>query len=161
LKKEFLLAERKRDPNTPPFNIGPQQGERVGLRVTVIDALTGKAGQPVEVKDPNLVLLPHPLSPDGKSLLALDITNRNALRLLDAGSGKERVRLSSLLRPINAVTFSPDGRYFAAASARGQNDLAAPSEVVIWDAASGKELARLTDKDTIHDYTALRFSPDG
>ena len=39
--------------------------------------------------------------------------------------------------------------------------LAAPSEVVIWDVASGKELARLTDKESIRNYTALRFSPDG
>ena len=44
----------------------------------------------------------------------------------------------------------------------GHNDqLAAPSEVVIWDVASGKELARLTDKESIRNYTALRFSPDG
>ena len=33
--------------------------------------------------------------------------------------------------------------------------------MVIWDAASGKELARLTDKESIRDYAALRFSPDG
>ena len=33
--------------------------------------------------------------------------------------------------------------------------------MVIWDVATGQELARLTDKVSVRDYTALRFSPDG
>jgi hypothetical protein len=43
---------------------------------------------------------------------------------------------------------------------KGNNDVAAPSEVVIWDAATGRELARMTDKESIRNYSALAFSPN-
>jgi len=184
LKTERLLVARTADGNdpfgggfgAPPRKDGPKQpggfggplasreGEYAGFRFTVIDAIAGKAGKPVEVKDANLYVgAQHVLSPDGKTLVAIDITDRNSPRLLDAETGKDRVKLSALLRPIKTFVFSPDGKYFAAASGLGSSRemLAAPSEVVIWDAATGKELARLTDKESIRDYTALRFSPDG
>ena len=165
LRTEYVLAERKADPDDPTGRL-PRSGERAGFRFTIIDAVTGKAEQPVEVKDPKLLMSrPHTISPDGKSIVVSDASNLYELRLLDTATGKERVRFSPLLRPIKPFIFSPDGRYFAAASGRdgtGANaQLAAPSEVVIWDAATGKELARLSDKESIRDYTALRFSPDG
>src|SRR5262249_54388398 len=137
----------------------PRLGDRAGLRFIVIDTATGTASQSVEVKDANLnIPLAGSLSPDGKTVVASNDGDPYKLRLLDATSGKERVQLSALLRPIKAFIFSPDGRYFAAASGRDRSgvnaQIAAPSEVVIWDAATGKELARLADKESIRDYTA-------
>jgi RNA polymerase sigma factor (sigma-70 family) len=167
-RTEALNDPSRRDPNA--FMIGGERAPlRVGFRFTVIDALTGKAGQPVEVKDPDLSTFsrgpggigPDSVSPDGKTIAMRANKNPDEVRLIDLTTGKERARLSRLLRPVGAVAFSPDGRYFAASSTLGQTELAAPSEVVIWDAAGGKELTRLSDKDTIRGYIALRFSPDG
>jgi hypothetical protein len=134
-------------------------------RFTVTDAVTEAAGKPIEMAGTNLEpVLPDPLSPDGKTLVLLDSTP-NALRFVDAGTGQDRFRVPAFRRPVKAVAFSPDGKLVAAAtgvSGGGRTDaVAAPSEVVIWDATTGKEVARLTDKESIRDYTALAFSPDG
>ena len=121
----------------------------------------------MKTHDPNLFVanLDHVISPDGKTIVVKDATNPSQLSLLDATTGKVRVKLSTLMRPVMTFNFSPDGRYFAAASGEERygvaSQIAAPSEVVIWDAATGKELARLTDKESIRNYTALAFSPDG
>jgi RNA polymerase sigma factor (sigma-70 family) len=168
-KHEFLLTERKLPSGairTAPAGLSagslPGDGEHSGFRFAVIDTLTGKAGAVVEVKDANLYS-PRTgvLSPDGKTVVSQDVTKLTEIRLLDAATGKDRVKLTALLRPIKTFTFSPDGKYFAAASGLTGAELAAPSEVVIWDAATGKELARLADKESVRDYTALCFSPDG
>ena len=84
---------------------------------------------------------------------------------MDAETGKARFRVPAFRREVGAVAFSRDGRLVATATGKlGPNRkeaIAAPSEVVIWDATTGKEVARLTDKESIRDYTALAFSPDG
>lgn len=131
-------------------------------RFEVIDASTSIAGQSFELH--GTPPYPHPISPDGKTIALVNnkFADRKEVRLIDITTGKERAVLSPLRRNLSVFTFSPDGRYAAGATEiGGDQDLAAPSEVVIWDAATGKEIVRLIDKETTRDYSALYFSPDG
>ena len=135
-------------------------------RFTVTNAASGVAGKPIEVAGATLApMRSEPLSPDGKTLVLSDYAQYE-LRFLDPETGKDRFRVPAFRRPIKAVAFSPDGKLVAAATGLlagvGKDDvIAAPSEVVIWDAVTGRERARLTDKETIRDYSAIAFSPDG
>jgi len=169
LKSESMAIAPKPNPGEGPGRYSQRSGEPAGFRFTIIDTETGKSSRPVEVKDPNLFISrpfsSRSLSPDAKTIVAWNIASQNQIRLIDTATGKESARLTPLLRPIQAITFSADGKLVAASSGRSQTgehaQLAAPSEVVIWEVASGKELARVTDKESIRDYSALRFSPDG
>ncbi|AWM37483.1 hypothetical protein C1280_10960 [Gemmata obscuriglobus] len=133
---------------------------------TVIDTVSGAAAKPLEL--PHYVsqaAFPDALSPDGKIIAALN-TDGSRLQFFNSDTGRERFKVSALRRPVKAVAFSPNGKFVAAAtgvdSSSGRGDaIAAPSEVVIWETATGKEVARLIDKDSIRDYTALTFSPNG
>jgi hypothetical protein len=126
-----------------------------------MDAVSGKEGKTIKVDGAFLVPVPRdPLSPDGKTL-ALANAALSELHFLDPETGKDRFPVATFRRPVRAVAFSQDGRFVATATGSGPETIAAPSEVVIWDAATGKELARLADKETIRDYSALAFSPDG
>ena len=134
-------------------------------RYTITGAVSGKEIKPIELEGGAFEPAPpDPLSPDGKTL-ALWNAAQYELRFLNTETGKDRFRVPALRRPVKALAFSPDGRFVAAATGRAGNGntdtIAAPSEVVIWDAATGKELARLADKETIRDYIALAFSPNG
>ena len=139
---------------------GPEPFE--STRFSIMDAVSGKEGKSIKVDEVNLgPVSPDSLSPDGKTLVLANAT-QSELHFLDAETGKERFPVAAFRRPVRTVVFSPDGRFVAAATGGGGTDtIAAPSEVVIWDAATGKELARVSDKETVRDYSALAFSPDG
>jgi WD40 repeat protein len=73
------------------------------------------------------------------------------VRVWDAESGDELLRLTGHDDWVHAVAFSPDGARLASAGQDGT--------VRVWDAASGDELLRLTGHN---DYVnAVAFSPDG
>lgn len=135
------------------------------LRLTIMDVLTGKERNsfevPLETFGRNS---PRQLAPDGKTFALCDKT-LSKIHFFNTETGKERFPAVAFRRRISRVVFSPDGRFVAAATGEltnnGSEPIAAPSEVVIWDAATGRELARMTDKETIRNYSALAFSPDG
>ena len=144
---------------------------------TLSDPLTGVVGKPVEFIVP---MLEHTgqrdlmVSPDGKGIL---VANGPEALIIDPSTGRARLRLGRLKHTISALAYSPDGKRVAAASSvvcpppssgpggasvrvAGKLDVASPTEIVIWDAATGRELARLVDNEWIRDYVSVRFSPD-
>ena len=88
-------------------------------------------------------------SPDGARLAS--VGHDGPVRVWDAGSGDELLRLTGHNRWVYAVAFSTDGARLASAS----ND----ATVRVWDAASGDELLRLTGHN--RSVYAVAFSPDG
>jgi predicted Zn finger-like uncharacterized protein len=100
-------------------------------------------------------------SPDGKTL-AGGLTDRGgALKLFDVATGKHFASLPVFAgmpeggRKVNALAFSPDGKLLAVAtSALGQENVYGAR---VWDVASGKAVATLSDKK-IFDVV---FSHDG
>ena len=92
------------------------------------------------------------LSPDGKTLASGD--DSGTVRLWDATKGTQlltfSVRQIESVSSISALEYSPDGKTFAAATGR---------EVRIYDAATGKENAKLLSNNGAP--LSLRFSSDG
>ncbi|MCA9264210.1 MAG: PD40 domain-containing protein, partial [Planctomycetales bacterium] len=85
-------------------------------------------------------------SPDGK-LLAVALWSVGRVRLMDVGTGNEVGRWEAEL--VNAVTFSPDGRYVVADSL---------NDVLIWDMASGMLVHRMAGHAST--IRALSFPPN-
>jgi WD40 repeat protein/serine/threonine protein kinase/Flp pilus assembly protein TadD len=68
----------------------------------------------------------------------------------------DRLTLTGNADPIHQIAYSPDGRLIAGAT--GWYDKQKPGEVIVWDAATGKEVV------TFHEHTnvvrGVAFSPD-
>ncbi|MDY3558097.1 sigma-70 family RNA polymerase sigma factor [Gemmata sp. JC673] len=145
------------------FEDGAERQKFQALRFSITNTATGTESKPLTLTNP--VLVPArscPVSPDGKTLV-MSNSDGNELHFLSSDTGQDQFRIPAFRRPVKAVAFSPDGKLVAAATGldvRG-NEIAAPSEVVIWNTATGKEVARLVDKESIRDYSALAFGPDG
>jgi len=93
-------------------------------------------------------------SPDGRTVA---VGSQNALLVLDAARGIVQ-RAIGFQQPVCTVAYSSDGKYIAA----GTGDWTkpeVPGECALFDAASGRQLARLSG----HPQRLLRlqFSPDG
>lgn len=71
--------------------------------------------------------------------------------LWDVAAGREKSRLQGHLKPIYALTFSPDERYLAS----GSDD----QSIIIWDVASGKQVVKFTGFPT--EIFSLLYTPDG
>ena len=101
-------------------------------------------------------------SPDSKRLASA--SKDGTVRVWDAATGQEILTLKGHTGFVTGVCFSPDGKRLASASGafywgndpagRGQ-----PSEVKVWDAATGREA--LTIKVHTGGTSGVAFSPDG
>lgn len=88
------------------------------------------------------------LSPDGKRL-AVTYGDRSEISVFDLATGKLVLQLQGHAGDVNAVAYSPNGRYFATAGSEGL--------VIVWDAKSGRLRFRLTghtDSMTNIDWSA-------
>ena len=86
-------------------------------------------------------------APDGKTFAAslFDIqTTRGKLVLFDAASGKERLVFAQTDKGrVIGTNFSPDGRYLAGVQDGSWATKPPPSEVKLWDTATGKEVGNI------------------
>jgi WD40 repeat protein len=96
-------------------------------------------------------------SPDGRRFATASGANAQGVsevKVWEADTGKELLRLEERGGPVTGVAFSPDGKYLASAVG-----FLVPAErkgqVSVWDAATGARVARLTG------HSCVAFSPDG
>ena len=98
-------------------------------------------------------------SPDGETLASGSWDN--SIRLWNVESGNPTLRQS--IRTADAVTsvaFSPDGDILASGSCSEKTDgNCTQGEVVLWDAATGQEMARFSGHTAF--VSSIAFSPDG
>jgi WD40 repeat protein len=90
-------------------------------------------------------------SPDGKILAVSTATDRSAVSLWDAATGKELRSLFRLQGQLTALAFAPDGKRLAVALSN--------EALVIYDVATGKEIKRLPAPQ--QGIVAAAFAPDG
>jgi RNA polymerase sigma factor (sigma-70 family) len=121
----------------------------------ILDAATGKtlqtwdrAGQPVGV------------TPGGKEVIAF--REGAAITAHDVETGKA-VRTYPLAGFVSSAVLSPDGKTLAAVALAGHPDRATGCEVKLWEAATGREVRRLTaDAAVLRNARArLTFAADG
>ncbi|WP_227254553.1 sigma factor-like helix-turn-helix DNA-binding protein [Frigoriglobus tundricola] len=133
--------------------------------VNYTDPLTGKATPTIELNANDTVL---DLSPDGKAILVRTVGEQP--RLVDTTTGQTRTKLDGHKRLVTAGAFSPDGKLIATVTGTTLSDsdrakLAGkipegPAELTVWDASSGKAIARSEFPTSEFDFVQVRFSPD-
>lgn len=121
--------------------------------VRVAEATEGPQGADSPVTIAELTVPGGPndtaMSPDG-AWVAIATHNPKFARVVDARTGRMRYRLEGHDRQMDAISWSPDGRWIAT----GSDD----STVRVWDAASGRNLHTITDAGS--EIQALDWSPD-
>ncbi|MCI0553114.1 MAG: WD40 repeat domain-containing protein [Anaerolineae bacterium] len=96
-------------------------------------------------------------SPDGKFVVSGSWDG--TARVWEAATGKEISRMTHDDR-VNLVAFSPDGKYVVSGGCdkRDTNSDCAQATTRVWEAATGKEISRMTHDDRVY---SIAFSPDG
>lgn len=92
-------------------------------------------------------------APDGKTVACVD-DGRGEIRLWDAVSGRPRHRWTGHSNSVTTLAISANGRIIASAE---------PGELLLWNAATSRELYKIPLKLGIllHNYPLCLFSPDG
>src|SRR5262249_46310215 len=80
-------------------------------------------------------------SPDGKFMLAADVSFAARVLVLDATTGKDLRELSGHGRYVNQIAFSPDSKLvYTGGHPHGPGFASPDTTVVVWDLNSGKRL---------------------
>lgn len=96
------------------------------------------------------------ISADGRHVaVANGDPDKGEIHILDALSGKERLRLTGHMGMANALAFSPDGERLVTTNGK----LGRPSQITLWDVPTGQEVLTLPGPTGL--VQCLTFSPDG
>jgi WD40 repeat protein len=112
--------------------------------IALWDVGTGKVIRDLDIRAGSLAF-----APDGKTLA---VSTTGSVQLFDVSSGQKRGKLGEIKTYIYALAYAPDGKTLAGCDYQGT--------VYLWDAAGGKEQARLHHGET-QSASCLAFSPDG
>lgn len=141
-------------------------GHMLPRSVALYDPLTLSGTRRVPLEDGDEYVLDA--SPDGLSVLVFN--RRRPVRLVDLVTGKAVREFPGHAQLVTTAAFSPDGKLIATASGAGRRPnlpggpvppAATPTEIVIWEAATGRKVAEYRDPRTPHDYRKVAFGPDG
>jgi hypothetical protein len=144
-----------------------RDGRAVRKTVRYIDPVRGKSTPTLQIhKDDDYRL---DLSSDGTTLLVMTVGQPP--RLLDVATGKVKATLDGHKRLVTAGAFSPDGKLIATVSGSAISGYAlaklpapppeGPAELVIWEADTGRVIARQEYSTAQFDFLHVGFSPDG
>ncbi len=143
-----------------------QDGYVVAQSVTLTDPATNKTTPAGPLSMDDYVL---DAGPDGRTLLVFH-PNRPP-RLVDVATGQTtRMFIGGHRKYVACGAFSPDGKLVATASGSvlQTNVLSGnfppgdtPTEIVLWDVATGRKVAVARGPTPDHDFTRIAFSPDG
>lgn len=134
----------------------PRASLKVQMRL--VDAQTGEPGFKLDLDHPGV----SAFSPNGNLLAA---ANGKEIKLWNAQTGKEKLKLKDLKGTVSAVAWSPDGRTLAVASTKFGREygphlikIIGISEIKLFDVSTGKVIARLNDVGAVN---TLAFGLDG
>lgn len=82
----------------------------------------------------------------------------SSLPLLMAQSDAPILNLKGHFHPINALSFSPDGKYLLSASG-DQNNMTQPSQCILWDVSTGRKVFELNQHPG--EIRAIAFASEG
>jgi WD40 repeat protein len=137
------------------MNAIPGQTIRGVPGVHVLDAATGKALQTWEGAG-------YPVGTVAGGREVVTYRRGDAITARDVATGKI-VRTFTVRGTVPAVSVSPDGKAVAAVVTRGQKDDAMACEIILWEAATGREVRRLRAGPETVQYSTARvvFARDG
>ena len=155
-----LLFQREEQEEIDTDNNGANSPRRYKLvTFQLVDAETGLSRltlQPFELRADQGYNADVVFAPDGSALALAN--NDSGARAWNLKTGKMLPLLKGNTSPVTSLAFSPDGKKLATGSNRSSKE--APSDVFVWDVATGKRLATLPGKPEIS-VRALRFDRTG
>jgi RNA polymerase sigma factor (sigma-70 family) len=104
----------------------------------------------LQFKQPGNAFIPLVYSHDGRWLATNSGGGEEAIRIWDAATGKERLRLKGSRGHHTQFSFSPDGKLLAAAGSESP-------DFALWELSTGKQLRRVAPASQPR---RIQFSPD-
>ncbi len=133
-----------------------QAGQRPGQVVTIIEPATGRVAGPL-IRSPWLISC-LAISPDGGTLAVGTMEGTELYEIARA----QRTAFLASPGPVQQVVYSPDRRWMAVCS-RGDKSDDLPSQVQVWDIATGRTMGPpvpLRFDEGFPDSLRMAFTPD-